>query len=103
MADVVNLRRERKRRARDAGAADAADNRLQFGRTKTERALSQAARTLAEQHLDGHQRVGADAFEPAPGWSEPWLNGARPPFASVHSSLQAIPPAFHSKMPSGRG
>ncbi len=36
MAEIVNLRRERKRRARQQSDTSAAENRVKFGRTKAE-------------------------------------------------------------------
>ena len=50
--DVVNLRRERKRRARMEAAGVAALNRHAFGRSKAEISLSDAARKLADRRLD---------------------------------------------------
>ena len=39
MAEIVNLRRARKGKARAEKDARAADNRVRFGRTKAERAV----------------------------------------------------------------
>jgi hypothetical protein len=60
MGDVVNLRRERKRKARGVGAAKAAENRLKFGASKGERELQDARRELAERALDGARLVPRD-------------------------------------------
>ncbi|MBM3588116.1 MAG: DUF4169 family protein [Alphaproteobacteria bacterium] len=38
MAEIVNLKRARKAKARDAAAANAAENRATHGQTKAERA-----------------------------------------------------------------
>jgi len=55
MGEIVNLRRARKsrKRAEDGRIADA--NRLAFGRTKSERALSDTEKALAARALDGHR------------------------------------------------
>ena len=59
MGEVVNLRRARKRRDRAHAAKEADGNRIAFGRAKSERALSEAERALAERRLEGH-RLGDD-------------------------------------------
>ncbi len=56
MAEIINLRQVRKAKARSDKDAKAAENRLAFGRTKTERKLSDAAKILGERRLDGHKR-----------------------------------------------
>ncbi len=56
MAEVINLRRVRKARAREDAAATAAANRLAFGRTKTERAAAKAEQERQERALDGARR-----------------------------------------------
>lgn len=56
MADIVNLKNVRKRKAREAREAAAETNRLKFGRTKSDRALSKAEHELEAQRLDGHRR-----------------------------------------------
>jgi hypothetical protein len=56
MADIINLRTARKRKARDEKAETAAQNRVVFGRTKAERDRVDAEKLLAKQKLDGHQR-----------------------------------------------
>jgi hypothetical protein len=55
MADIINLRTARKRKARDAKAETAAQNRITFGRTKAEKSLTEAKSELAEKRLDGHK------------------------------------------------
>ena len=54
MGEIVNLRRARKskKRAEESRAADA--NRIAFGRTRTERELSEKEKALAARRLDGH-------------------------------------------------
>jgi hypothetical protein len=58
MADIVNLRKARKAKARVEKEAQAAENRIKFGRSKAERDLGAASRRLAERKLEGHRRDG---------------------------------------------
>jgi hypothetical protein len=60
LAEIVNLRRERKRRARNQEAAQAAENRAKFGAPKSERELEAARRKLGERRLDGARRDPGD-------------------------------------------
>jgi hypothetical protein len=53
MAEIVNLRRARKSRARVEKDAQAADNRTQFGRTKAEKRVTEAERAQTKTALDG--------------------------------------------------
>lgn len=55
MAEIVNLRRARKARDRASAEAQAGQNRIAFGRTKAERKLTEAEKTLAERRLEGHR------------------------------------------------
>lgn len=64
MAEIVNLRREKKRLAREASAKAAAENRVRFGAKRSDDELSAARRARAERMLDGHRRdngSGADS------------------------------------------
>jgi len=61
MGDVVNLKRFKKRAARDLSAKQADANRARFGRSKTERALEQHRATRASDVLDQHRIDGEDA------------------------------------------
>jgi hypothetical protein len=56
MADIVNLRTARKRKARDAKDAQAAENRAKFGRTKAEKDLEKAKTALEARRIDAHKR-----------------------------------------------
>ena len=56
MAEIVNLRRARKQKARAAAETEAASNRVTYGRTKAERNQSKAEREAADRNLDGHKR-----------------------------------------------
>ena len=53
MAEIVNLRRVRKARERDAAAQQAAERRTLFGRTKAEREASARQQRDADRVLDG--------------------------------------------------
>lgn len=55
MAEIINLRRARKARDRATAEAQAAQNRIEFGRTKAERKLTAAEKTLQATRLDGHR------------------------------------------------
>ena len=57
MAEIINLRRARKARARDQATTQAAQNRATYGRTPAERAAADAdkarhVRTLDSAKLD---------------------------------------------------
>jgi len=56
MAEVVNLRGFRKRKARSEKETAAQVNRAAFGRTKSEKELSKAKRVLEQKALDKHKR-----------------------------------------------
>jgi hypothetical protein len=64
MGDIVNLRRARKRKARDDREAEASARRTEVGVSKTERRAASAERALLDRRLQGH-KLGADAPEPA--------------------------------------
>lgn len=64
MAEIVNLRRARKQRDRQAAGKQAEQNRISFGRTKAERALADAERDKAARVLDGHRLPDGDEREP---------------------------------------
>ncbi len=65
MAEIVNLRRARKRRARQEAEQQAQQNRIAFGRTKAERSHTEAERDKAARTLDGHRLAPPDD-EPTP-------------------------------------
>lgn len=50
--DVVNLRQFRKQKARSEKEKQAEQNRLTFGRTKSEKSLTTALNDKAERQLD---------------------------------------------------
>ena len=61
MADVVNLKRFKKRSEREQSAKQAEANRARFGRTKAERASDEQRSDRANRLLDQHQIDGGDA------------------------------------------
>ena len=61
MADVVNLKRFKKRAERHQSAQQAEANRARFGRTKSERRLDQARADRARDVLDQHRIDDGDA------------------------------------------
>ena len=56
MAEIVNLRAVRKRKARAAKEEQAAENRARFGKKKADRQKEKAIEALENRHLDGHKR-----------------------------------------------
>jgi Domain of unknown function (DUF4169) len=56
MADIVNLRRFKRAKAKDERATIADANRLKFGQSKTEKQLVQKQDALEKNKLDGHKR-----------------------------------------------
>lgn len=60
MAEIINLRRVRKQRARDEADKDAAANRATFGQTKAERERTAAEADLTARTLDAHRREPPD-------------------------------------------
>ena len=63
-AEPINLRQARKARARKNKESLAAENRAKFGRTKSEKASSQAEDDLARRRHAAHKRDDA-ADEPS--------------------------------------
>ncbi|MCR4267121.1 DUF4169 family protein [Nitratireductor sp. ZSWI3] len=59
MGEIVNLRQERKRKARDEKELRAAENRALHGRTKAQKQHDIKRAVVSRQHLDGH-RIGQD-------------------------------------------
>lgn len=55
MAEIVNLRQARKRKARADKERTAEQNRLDYGRTKSERDQQRLAGDRADRALDGHR------------------------------------------------
>jgi Domain of unknown function (DUF4169) len=61
MAEIINLKRVKKRIARNLSEQQAAANRALFGRTKSERAADEKSSKRASEFLDQHQLNGEDA------------------------------------------
>ena len=56
MAELINLRTARKNKRRDEAEKLADDNRVKFGRSKSEKKITAAINLLAEKKLDGNKR-----------------------------------------------
>ena len=61
MAEVVNLKRFKKRTERAQSAKEADTNRARVGRTKSERARDEQRKDRSSQLLDQHRIDGGDA------------------------------------------
>jgi hypothetical protein len=55
MADLINLNRARKERARAEKTAKAGENRVAFGRTKADKDAERAKAEQARRILEGHR------------------------------------------------
>lgn len=60
MAEIVNMKRARKLKARAEAEKEAAANRLAHGRSKAERNLARAEEDAARRKLEGHRREPDD-------------------------------------------
>ena len=60
MGDVVNLRKQRKARARAADSAKAAEHRVRFGQPLAQRRLVKAEKLKRARDLDGHRLESGD-------------------------------------------
>ena len=60
MADIINLRRARKAKARAGAQAGAAANRTKFGLTKLARDQAEEQQHRAARKLDGHKLTPPD-------------------------------------------
>ncbi len=56
MAEIVNLRMARKRKTRADAEKQAEANRLQHGRSKSEKQLTKAEKALQGRQIDAHKR-----------------------------------------------
>jgi hypothetical protein len=61
MAEIVNLRTARKRKARSEREAEAARNRAEHGRSKADRQRDRAIEEKNRNFVDGHFRSGSDS------------------------------------------
>ncbi|QQS13479.1 MAG: DUF4169 family protein [Rhodospirillales bacterium] len=64
MAEIVNLRAARKRRARDAKSREADANRASFGVSTTAKAATRLENARAERTLRGHRIDGTPEGDP---------------------------------------
>lgn len=55
MAEIINLRQQRKAKARKEKEKTAAANRRKYGRTKAEKKTEKLEKELADRHLEGHK------------------------------------------------
>ena len=60
MAEIVNLRAARKRKAREAAERDAEANRVLFGRSKSQKQRDRMEKDKALAFVDGHRRDAPD-------------------------------------------
>jgi hypothetical protein len=60
-AEIINLRQARKGKARVEKEKTAEQNRIQFGRAKSEKQLTKAMRDKAEKSLDQRRLEAKDA------------------------------------------
>ncbi|GBR08338.1 DUF4169 family protein [Asaia siamensis] len=65
MTEIVNLRRVRKRLAREKDARKAEENRALFGRTRGERLKSEAESSRLTRELDGAKLDSRDSASDA--------------------------------------
>jgi len=56
MAELINLNKARKAKVREAGKAQAAENRATFGQTKGQKAVARLDAERARRELDGKKR-----------------------------------------------
>lgn len=68
-ADIINLRKARKTKARQDAEKRAAENRVVYGRTKAEKLQASAAAEIERVRLDGAKRESA-RHEPTPAASQ---------------------------------
>ena len=55
MADIINLNKKRKAKARLENEKKATENRIKFGRTKKEKQLEKQDAKRTERQLDSHK------------------------------------------------
>lgn len=61
MADVTNLNRFRKRKAREDARRAADENAVRFGRSGAQKRAEKAEAETARRRIDGHRRDETDA------------------------------------------
>ncbi|MEK1889499.1 MAG: DUF4169 family protein [Phyllobacterium sp.] len=65
MAEIVNLRLVKKRKAKDAKDKLAAENRIRFGRTKVEKQFESDANSKAARFLETNRLEKPDSYDTA--------------------------------------
>lgn len=60
MAEIINLRQVRKDRERAAKEAQAAENRVVFGRPKQAKTLAETRKALEQSRHEGHRLTESD-------------------------------------------
>jgi hypothetical protein len=55
MAEIINLNKARKAKAKAGADTEAAANRVRFGRSKAARIEAASEQTLATRRVDGHR------------------------------------------------
>ncbi len=92
MAEIVNLRLVRKRKARDAAADAAAEARAKHGRTKAEKTLARARSEKAGRDVEAHRLTGPEAA-PSTGPVSGPAAGPATEQATGPAAAPVIPPA----------
>ena len=88
MADIVNLRQHRKRKARDEKAKKADANRIAFGRSRAERQHSKSLKDMEDRKLAAH-RLTQDA-DPVGGEAAADENADIDPKQAVAAEEKAV-------------
>ena len=96
MAEIVNLRRARKQKAREEAEAAAKANRIAHGESKAARRARESERNKSERHVEGHRLDRRERRIGRRRWS-----AAAPAPSSARSPSPAIAPALRWKTPSG--
>lgn len=71
MAELLNLRQARKRKARAEKEKQAEQNRRRHGQTKSDKMAVRAERERSARLLDGHRLEGGIRTETGPGTTHP--------------------------------
>ena len=56
MTEIINLKQQRKAKARTQKDKQASENRVKFGRTKEQKQLEKKKAERDERHVQGHKR-----------------------------------------------
>ncbi len=63
-AEIINLRQVRKRKSRAEKEKTAGDNRLKYGRSKSERDIARKRRKSLEKDVDNHKLASGQSDVP---------------------------------------